>query len=210
VISPVGAIINGLEVLDEEKDPDTRAFAMDLVKKSAAMASAKLQFCRLAFGAAGSAGASIDMGDAESVTRGLFGDEKLKLDWRAPRILMPKNKVKLILNLCLVASAAVPRGGVVTVMVEGEGDAVTIRLEAKGNYARLAHGMQALLDGKPESGAIDGHGIQPFYAGLVARDIGMVVSLRSEPEKVVVEARRAEPKRDGTEGATEPDTLAAP
>jgi histidine phosphotransferase ChpT len=209
VISPVGAIINGLEVLDEEKDPDTRAFAMDLVKKSAAMASAKLQFCRLAFGAAGSAGASIDMGDAESVTRGLFGDEKLKLDWRAPRILMPKNKVKLILNLCLVASAAVPRGGVVTVMVQGEGDALTIRLEAKGNYARLAHGMQALLDGMPESGAIDGHGIQPFYTGLVAREIGMVVSLRSEPEKVVVEARPAERTLDGTDGGTDPDILAA-
>ena len=80
VISPVGAIINGLEVLDEEKDADTRAFAMDLVKKSATVASAKLQFCRLAFGAAGSAGASIDTGDAETVTRGLFGDDKVKLD----------------------------------------------------------------------------------------------------------------------------------
>ncbi len=86
VISPVGAIVNGLEVLDEEKDPDTRAFAMDLVKKSANMASAKLQFCRLAFGAAGSAGASIDTGDAESVTRAFSGDDKIKLDWaRAAR-----------------------------------------------------------------------------------------------------------------------------
>ena len=111
VISPVGAIVNGLEVLEEEKDADTRAFALDLIKKSATTASAKLQFCRLAFGAAGSVGASIDTGDAESVTRGLISDDRVKLDWQAERVLMPKNQVKLILNMCLIAIAAIPRGG---------------------------------------------------------------------------------------------------
>src|SRR6202034_4429435 len=79
VISPVGAIVNGLEVLEEDNDADTRSFALDLIKKSANTASAKLQFCRLAFGAAGSAGASIDTGDAELVVRGLLGDERTRL-----------------------------------------------------------------------------------------------------------------------------------
>ena len=72
VISPVGAIVNGLEVLEDEKDADMREFAIELIKKSARTASARLQFCRLAFGAAGSAGASIDTGDAENVARGLL------------------------------------------------------------------------------------------------------------------------------------------
>ena len=72
LISPVGAIVNGLEVMDEDKDEETKVFALDLIKKSAKQASAKLQFCRLAFGAAGSAGAQIDLGDAEKVARGLF------------------------------------------------------------------------------------------------------------------------------------------
>src|SRR6201997_1962509 len=76
VISPVGAIINGLEVLEEEKDADMRGFALDLIKKSPHPASARLQFCRLAFGAAGSAGASIDTGDAEQVARGLLADDR--------------------------------------------------------------------------------------------------------------------------------------
>ena len=66
LISPVGAIVNGLEVLAEEKDEETKTFALDLIKKSAGTASAKLQFCRIAFGAAGSAGAQIDLGDAET------------------------------------------------------------------------------------------------------------------------------------------------
>ena len=65
LISPVGAIINGLEVMEEDRDEETKTFALDLIKRSAAQASAKLQFCRFAFGAAGSAGAQIELGDAD-------------------------------------------------------------------------------------------------------------------------------------------------
>src|SRR6187200_145442 len=110
LISPVGAIVNGLEVLDDDPKPEDREFALELIRKSAKTASARLQFCRLAFGAAGSAGAAIDTGDAEQVARGLLCDERTKLEWHAIRVLMPKNKVKLALNLCLIAAAAIPRG----------------------------------------------------------------------------------------------------
>src|ERR1700687_3797740 len=88
LISPVGAIVNGLEVLDEDKDEETKVFALDLIKKSAHQASAKLQFCRIAFGAAGSAGAQIDLGDAEKVARGLLEDEKTKVSWNLQRALL--------------------------------------------------------------------------------------------------------------------------
>ena len=69
VISPVGAIVNGLEVLEDENDPEMKEFALDLIRKSARQASARLQYARLAFGAAGSAGAMIDLGDAGNVAR---------------------------------------------------------------------------------------------------------------------------------------------
>lgn len=85
VISPVGAIVNGLEVLEDEDSAEMRDFALDLIRKSARQASARLQFARIAFGAAGSAGASIDLADAENVSRGMFGDEKTQLSWSAPR-----------------------------------------------------------------------------------------------------------------------------
>ena len=94
LVSPVGAIVNGLEVLEEEKDEGTRQFALDLIKKSARTASAKLQFCRIAFGAAGSAGAQIDLGDAETIARGFLEDDKTKLAWNLPRALLAKNLVK--------------------------------------------------------------------------------------------------------------------
>src|ERR1700743_3304850 len=74
VINPVGAIVNGLEVLEDEDDASMKAFALDLIKKSSRTASARLQFARIAFGAAGSAGSSIDLGDAEKVARGFIQD----------------------------------------------------------------------------------------------------------------------------------------
>src|SRR3990172_6069755 len=76
LISPVGAIVNGLEVLEDDHDQETKDFALELIRKSAEQASARLQFCRLAFGAAGSASASIDLGDAQSVARGFIEDDK--------------------------------------------------------------------------------------------------------------------------------------
>jgi histidine phosphotransferase ChpT len=177
VISPVGAIVNGLEVLEDEKDAEMRAFAIELIKKSARTASARLQFCRLAFGAAGSAGAAIDTGDAEQVARGLLADDRTKLQWNAPRILMPKNKVKLVLNLCLIAAAAIPRGGVIAVTVSGEGEETAVSVEAKGTNARLAHAIPNLLAGRPDDGSVDAHGIQAFYTGLVARAAAMDITV---------------------------------
>lgn len=191
VISPVGAIINGLEVLEEEKDAEMRKFANDLIRKSAHTASAKLQFCRLAFGAAGSAGASIDTGDAEQVARNLLADDRLKFEWIGTRQLMPKNKVKLILNLCLIASACIPRGGLLRVVITGENDTVDVALEASGPNMRLANGVPALLAGEPETGNIDAHGIQAYYTGLVARACQMQVDIAVTPEKVSINARPA-------------------
>src|SRR5512138_2893443 len=77
LISPVGAIVNGLEVLDDNPKPEDRDFALELIRKSAKTASARLQFCRLAFGAAGSSGAQIDLGDAQQMAKGQIEDCKI-------------------------------------------------------------------------------------------------------------------------------------
>ncbi len=177
VISPVGAIVNGLEVLEDETDSAMRDVALDLIKRSAAGASARLQFCRLAFGAAGSVGASIDTGDAESVARGLLATEKTALDWKAPRQFLPKNKVKLLLNLCQIAQATIPRGGVLEVEVLGEGEAASLRVSSRGTNARLQAGFAELLCGREGAHKVDAHSIQPYFAGVVARECAMTISV---------------------------------
>lgn len=191
VISPVGAIVNGLEVLEDEKDAEMRGFALDLIKKSAETASARLQFCRLAFGAAGSAGASIDTGDAEKVARGLLAGQRTQLEWHVARALMPKNKVKLILNLCLIAAASIPRGGVITVATSGAEEPIRLAVSARGQNAKLANHVPHLLAGAPDENSVDAHGIQAFYTGLVAKAANMSLNIAMTNDLVAIEAAPA-------------------
>jgi histidine phosphotransferase ChpT len=188
IINPVGAIINGLEVLEEEKDAEMHSFALDLIKKSAEQASARLQFCRLAFGAAGSAGAAIDTSDAEIVARGLFNRERTELRWNAPSLLMPKNKVKLILNLCLIATSAVPRGGVIDVRVTGADEEVRIKVSATGANPKLANHVPLLLAGTLDYAPSTPQDIQAYYTVLVAKAASMILTVAVDSEKLTIEA----------------------
>ena len=189
LISPVGAIVNGLEVMEEEKDEGTKEFALDLIKKSASTASAKLQFCRIAFGAAGSAGAQIDTGDAEKISRGFLEDDKTKLDWKLPRVLMAKNRVKLLLNLLLIAGQTIPRGGQLAVNPIGSGDTMGFKISATGANAKIQPAAASLLAGETGGEALDAHRIQPFYASLLAKDCGAKTAMAMEGEAVVITAQ---------------------
>ena len=188
VIGPVGAIINGLEMLDEEQGAEMRGFALELIKKSAGQASARLQFCRLAFGAAGSAGASLDTSDAATVARGLFGGERLELEWNVPPLRMPKDNVKLILNLCLIASEAIPRGGVIEVTLNGAGGAARITVAAKGANAKLASHIPLLLAGTSDHPPAGPKEIQAYYAGLIAKAANMTLAVALDADRVAIEA----------------------
>jgi histidine phosphotransferase ChpT len=184
LISPVGAIVNGLEVLEEDKDEETKTFALELIKKSAQQASAKLQFCRLAFGAAGSAGAQIETGDAERVARGLIEDGKTTIAWNLPRELVAKNRVKLLLNMIVVGAGTIPRGGTLTVDALDNG----YRVVAAGLNARLAAATADLISGA-SGHTVDAHAIQPVYTGILARDCGLTLTAAPDGETVVVTAR---------------------
>jgi histidine phosphotransferase ChpT len=188
VINPVAAISNGLEMLAEEPDQAMREAAMDLIRKSAAQASAKLQFARLAFGAAGSAGAEIDLRDAEKVAREFVqGSGKHQLAWQGPAVTLPKNKVKLLLNLAALGVMALPRGGAISVTIEGTPPAVNFSVRARGDAARLTDQVRSLLLGG-NGVAIDSHSIQPYYASLVAAASGMTVTAGARDAEVEFKA----------------------
>ena len=189
LISPVGAIVNGIEVMEEDKNEETKTFALDLIKKSAYQASAKLQFCRLAFGAAGSAGAEIDLGDAEKTARGLFEDGKTTLVWNLPRRLLAKNRVKLLLNMLLIAASTVSRGGTLTVdPVSGRDGIAGFVVTASGLNAKLNPVVAELLAGN-SAHPVDAHAIQPLYAGILASDCGLVLSAGGESGTITLTAR---------------------
>jgi histidine phosphotransferase ChpT len=185
VISPVGAIANGLELYDDpEMDEETKATALDMVRSSARTAGAKLKFCRIAFGAAGSAGALIDLSEAGEVAKAFVGDEKVKLDWQAPRENRPKQQVKLLLNMLLLGLSGIPRGGVVTVTVNG--DAFEVR--AAGERAKVSEPLAEVLAGKADLATLDARLVQPYYAKQLAEAAGLSLSMAMDGEAVCVRA----------------------
>ena len=188
IINPVSAISNGLEMLGEEPDDEMREAAMDLILKSASQASAKLQFARIAFGAAGSAGAEIDTRDAEKVAQAFIGtSEKHTLVWDGPALILPKNKVKLLLNLVGLGMVALPRGGTIRAVISGDESDVGYTVTATGTAAKLSDQVKALLSGDAVAD-IDAHSIQPYYAARVSRAAGMTIATEIGEDQVAFNA----------------------
>jgi len=179
VISPVGAVTNGFEVLEDENDDQMREMALGIMRTNADKASTRLQFLRLAFGAMGATGDRFPLEDAKRLTLSLYEGEKAQIDWRIGPDSLPKDQVKLLVNLVQIAVSAIPRGGSVSVdMDRGEevddgGDAVTFRLTATGSHATVPQAAETIFDGAlPETG-LDARSIQSYYAHRLARSLGM-------------------------------------
>lgn len=185
IISPVGAINNGLELLDEGgADED----AMQLIRTSARNASARLQFARLAFGAAGSAGMQIDTGDAQSVAIEYLANEKPTLIWNGGRALLPKNKVKLLLNLLLTSIGTIPRGGTITVNLADLDNNPRFSLVSTGAMMRVPPKFLELHSGGQPEEPIDAHSVQPYYTLLLAREAGMEITINTNAENITLGA----------------------
>lgn len=189
VISPVGAIVNGLEVLAEDDDEEMREHAIKLITDSAAQASAKLQFARLAFGAAGSAGAEIDLADARAVIEAMTDGDRVRIVWEAPVANMGKDYVKLLLNMVLIGMAAVPRGGEVVVKIQGEISAPIILVRSIGQAARVPDETSRFLHGPDTEAFLDARAAQPYFTGAVARSLGLDIEARMEGADFTIEAK---------------------
>jgi histidine phosphotransferase ChpT len=185
VISPVGAINNGLELLDEGgADSD----AMDLIRTSALNASVRLKFARLAFGASGSVGASIDTGEAERAAKDFaVAEKKTEVTWNGPRAIVAKNRVKLLLNLFLVAYSSIPRGGSLDITLENPEFDASFTLVAKGKLMRVPPKFVEIATGTVEE-AIDAHSIQPYYTVLLAEECGMALDHKANGEELIFTA----------------------
>ena len=188
LISPVGAICNGLEILKDEQDGEMRAHALSLIEASAEQASARLQYARIAFGAAGSAGSEIELGDALALTQNILRRGKVALDWRLENKMVPKDMVKLLLNLVLIAIDCIPRGGTLSVT----GDLAAGRpyeVEARGVKARLNNDVKQALFETLELDACDSRQIQPLFTKLIAEQLALALEAQEAEEVILLRAR---------------------
>jgi histidine phosphotransferase ChpT len=147
LLSPVGALNNGIELLADEHDPEMRARCLDLLSESARVSANKLKFFRLAFGAAGGFGDEVDTREARTAIEGLFGsDGRIQLGWMVDEQKMSKSALKILLNLVLLAGDSLVRGGSLTVGSEKHDSGLDIVVRAEGPRVVLDPQLkQALL-----------------------------------------------------------------
>lgn len=178
LVGPLGAVVNGLEVLEDERDAAMRADALKIVTSSADQALARLQFMRLAFGAAGSAGAELDLGEVGRLIAGLMTTGRVSLDWDPPHVQWPKDWAKLLMNAALIGVDSLPKGGVVRVEANGEGAAPGFKIIATGTGARVSEDVERALKG--EVSEHDARGVQPVLTFRLAKAInaGLTITPR--------------------------------
>lgn len=149
LLSPVGALNNGLELLADEHDPEMRARCLELLSESAKASANKLKFFRLAFGAAGGFGETVDTREAHAAIDGLFGDNhRVQVGWMVEDPVLPKQAIKVLLNLALIGGDALIRGGKLDIGAEIVDGMVEIVVRADGQRIVLDPELRAALTGE--------------------------------------------------------------
>ena len=186
LVGPLGAVVNGLEVMEDERDAAMRADALKIVSSSALQALARLQFLRIAFGAAGSAGAELDVGEVGRLVGGLLEGGKVQLQWQGQQVNWPKNWAKLLMNAALLGADCLPRGGVLNVVVSADPAAPSFKIVATSPYARLQEEVANAVRG--EEAHLDARGIQPFLTHKLSRDLNAGLTLTAREGSVELAA----------------------
>ncbi|MEO1105063.1 MAG: histidine phosphotransferase family protein [Pseudomonadota bacterium] len=174
VVGPVGAIQNGLELIAEDKS--VTDMAMDLIKKSAAQATAKLQYARMAYGIAGGADV-LDPAEAGRLTAAMFEGERAELNWTWAGPAAPRVPVKLAMLLATFALGAVPRGGSVTVT---RNDA-TLDVTAEGGTIRTPPFTEIVTNGG-ETG--DPRAVHAVLMERLASEAGWRIAAHQGEDKI--------------------------
>jgi histidine phosphotransferase ChpT len=152
-----------------------RADAIKLVTMSADQALARIQFMRIAFGAAGSVGAELDLGEIGRLITGLLEGGKVQLVWNVPQLYWAKDWAKLLMNATLLGAECLPRGGVVTVEAGADPQVPSFHIRAQGMNARVTEEMDRALKGEAQN--VDARHVQPFLTHKLALAVNAALSI---------------------------------
>jgi histidine phosphotransferase ChpT len=187
LLSPVGALNNGIELLADEHDPEMRARCLDLLGESARASANKLKFFRLAFGAAGGFGDEVDTREARVAIEGLFGgDGRIQLGWMIDEPTLPKGALKVLLNLVLIAGDALVRGGRLDVGAEKHGAGLDIVVRADGPRIVIDPELKRALAGEVDEEAIAPRAAAAWLVHCLVSDNGGEVQIADQEEGILL------------------------
>jgi histidine phosphotransferase ChpT len=173
LLSPVGALNNGIELLADETDPEMRARCLDLLGESARASANKLKFFRLAFGAAGGFADQIDTREAKVAIDGLFGgDGRIQVGWMVEEGTISKAALKVLLNLVLIAGDALVRGGRLDIGTERLGSGLDIVVRAEGSRIVLDPELKEVLEGRVDEDDVAPRAAAAWLARLLVEEGG--------------------------------------
>src|SRR5438270_4770909 len=187
LMSPIGALNNGIELLADETDPEMREKCLELLADSARASANKLKFFRLAFGAAGAFGEEIDTREAEIALDGLFGAERrIELGWVVENDKLPKNAVKLLLNLAMLVGDALVRGGRLDVGAERRDGEVEIAVRGEGPRILLDPVLRETLERGDNVATVEPRAAAAWLAHRLAADAGGSLRLSNASSDVLM------------------------
>jgi histidine phosphotransferase ChpT len=187
LLSPVGALNNGLELLADESDPAMRERCMELLHESARTSANKLKFFRLAFGAAGGFGDLVDVREAHAAIQGLLADNKrTTLGWMVESDTLPKAAVKVLLNLALIANDALVRGGTLDIGAESNAGLLEIVVKIEGPRITLDPELRATLTGGEQPDGVTPRAAGAFLVHALALEAGGAVQVSEAAEGVMI------------------------
>ena len=187
LMSPVGALNNGVELLADEQDPDMRERCVDLLAESARTSANKLKFFRLAFGAAGGFGNAIDTGEARSALEGLFGsDGRHELGWMVGDAKLSKGATKLLLNLALIGGDALVRGGRLDVGAEKGPSGLELVIRAEGPRILLDPALRETIVSGSAGGTVEPRAAGAWLAHGLAAEAGSQIRLSDPADEVLL------------------------
>ena len=187
LMSPVGALNNGIELLSDETDPEMRERCLELLSDSAKASANKLKFFRLAFGAAGGFGDQIDTREAHAALSGLYGAEKrIELGWIVADDKLPKGAVKLLLNLAMIAGDALVRGGRLDVGAEQQGGSLEMVIRAEGPRILLDPKLRETIANGHSGGEVEARAAGAWLAHTLAAEAGGTIQLSDPADEVLL------------------------
>jgi histidine phosphotransferase ChpT len=173
LLSPVGALSNGLELLADERDPAMRENCMELLEQSARISTGKLKFFRLAFGAAGGFGDSVPVEEPRDLIGALVAaNGRITLEWGVSQPSLPKPAVKVLLNLAAIGIDALVRGGTLAIGAETRGGATEIAVRASGPRLAFDQSIGKALDGSLVESELSGRTAPAHMIRLLAEELG--------------------------------------